>query len=142
MSDDDNFETYLANEEKRKEIAKLHQLGNDCNDEQQYAKAEKFYQRAAELAEELNDLSLMIKERFWLATMQRMQNKYKAALGTFTWLMEVAYSPDLSRDLTEADLWYVAGGFMDFVEVGRSLPDMAAADLERVIDRGLVVCHS
>ena len=137
MSDDDNFETYLANKEKREEIAKLDQLGSDCRDELQYAKAEKFFQRAAELAEELNDLSLMIKERFWLATMQRMQNKYKAALGTYTWLMEVAYSPDLSRDLTEDDLNYVEGGFRNFVEVGRKLPDMAATDLERVIDRGL-----
>ena len=140
MSDwDDDFDidSYLANEEKREEIEKLHQLGKDCELEYQYAKAEKFYQRAAELAEELNDLSLMIKERFWLATMQRMQSKYKATLGTYTWLMEVAYSPDLSRDLTEDDLWYVASGFMDFVEVGQRLPDMPAADLERVIDRGL-----
>ncbi|MDX2256540.1 MAG: tetratricopeptide repeat protein [Pseudanabaenaceae cyanobacterium bins.39] len=137
--DDDDFDidSYLANEEKREEIAKLHQLARDCNDEQQYAKAEKFYQRAAELAEELNNLSLMIEERFGLAIMQTMQGKDKAALGTFTWLMEVAYSPDLSRDLTEDDLWCVAGGFMCFVDVGRYLPDMAAADLHRVIDRGL-----
>jgi len=131
--DDDDF----ANEEKREEIAKLYQLGIDCWDEQQYAKAEKFFQRAAELAEELNDLSLTIPGRLSLATMQRMQQKYKAALGTFTWLMEVAYSPDLSRDLTENDLWCVATGFMDFVEVGQNLPDMTAADLERVIHRGL-----
>ena len=137
--DDDDFDidSYLANEEKREEIVKLDQLAMDCRDEMQYAKAEKFLQRAAELAEELNDLSLMLKERFWLAAMQRMQSKYKAALGTYTWLMEVAYNPDLSRDLTEEDLWYVEGGFRNFVEVGRSLPDMTAADLERVIDRGL-----
>jgi tetratricopeptide (TPR) repeat protein len=126
-----------SSKEKGEEIAKLHQLGMDCRDELQYAKAEKFFQGAAELAEELNDLSLMLKERFCLAEMQRMQSKYKAALGTYTWLMEVAYSPDLSRDLTEDDLWVVVNGFMDFVAVGRSLPDMAAADLERVIDRGL-----
>jgi len=136
-SDDFDIDTYLANEEKREEIEKLHQLGSDCDDEQQYAKAEKFYQRAAELAEELNDLSLMLKERFWLAAMQRMQGKYKAALGVFTWLIEVAYSPDLSRDLSEDDLWYVEGGFRNFVEIGRNLPDMPIADLERVCDRGL-----
>jgi len=140
MSDwDDDFDidSYLANEEKREEIAKLHQLGSDCYDEDQYAKAEKFYQRAAELAEELNDLSLTLKERYCLAATQLMQNKSKAALGIYTWLMEVAYSPDLSRDLTEDDLSFVANGFMNFVEVGRKLPDMAAADLDRVIDRGL-----
>ena len=53
MSDwDDDFDidSYLANEEKREEIEKLHQLGKDCELEYQYAKAEKFYQRAAELA--------------------------------------------------------------------------------------------
>jgi tetratricopeptide (TPR) repeat protein len=136
-SPDFNIETYLANEEKRQEIAQLHQLASDCNDELQYATAERFYQRAADLAEQLNDLSLMIKERFWLATVQRMQGKNKEALGVFTWLIEVAYSPDLSRDLGEDDLWYVEGGFRNFVEVGLYLPEMPTAELERVIDRGL-----
>jgi len=138
MNEDwDSDDSYLANQGKREEIEKLDQLGSDCHDEQQYAKAEKFYQRAAELAEELNDLSLMIKERFCLATMQRMQKKFKAALGVYTWLIEVAYSPNLSRDLSEDDLWYVEGGFRNFVEIGRKLPDMPIADLERVCDRGL-----
>ncbi|MBP5974170.1 tetratricopeptide repeat protein [Brasilonema sp. CT11] len=136
-SDDFDIETYLANEEKREQIEQLHQLGNDCKDELQYAKAEKFYQRAAELAESIHDLSLMLKERFWLAAMQRMQGKYQTALGICIWLIEVAYNPELSRELSEDDLWYVAGGFMDFVEVGRCLPDMKAVELERVIDRGL-----
>jgi len=137
LSDDFDIDTYLANEEKREEIEQLDQLARDCRDELQYAKAEKFYQRAAELAEEINDLSLMLKERFWLAAMQGMQGKYQAALEVFTWLIGVAYDPEQSRKLDEDDLWYVANGFMDFVEVGRFLPEMQAADLERVIDRGL-----
>jgi tetratricopeptide (TPR) repeat protein len=69
--------------------------------------------------------------------MQRMQGKYQAALEVQTWLIGVAYDPEQSRKLDEDDLWYVAKGFMDFVEVGRHLPEMQAADLERVIDRGL-----
>lgn len=75
LSDDFDIDTYLANEEKREEIQQLDQLARDCRDELQYAKAEKFYQRAAELAEAINDLSLMLKERFCLASMQRMQGK-------------------------------------------------------------------
>jgi len=55
LSDDFDIDTYLANEEKREEIEQLDQLASDCNDKLQYAKAEKFYQRAAELAEEIND---------------------------------------------------------------------------------------
>jgi len=137
LSDDFDIDTYLANEEKREEIQQLDQLARDCWDELQYAKAEKFYQRAAELAEEINDLSLMLKERFWLAAMQGMQGKYQAALEVFTWLIGVAYDPEQSRKLDEDDLWYVANGFMDFVEVGRFLPEMQAVALERVIDRGL-----
>lgn len=128
---------YLAKAEIRQQIDQLHQLGNDCKDELQYAKAEKFYQRAAELAESIHDLSLMIKERFWLADMQRMQGNNRSALTVYAWLIEVAYDPDLDHELTEDDLWIIAGGFMDFVEAGRFLPDMKAADLERVIDRGL-----
>jgi tetratricopeptide (TPR) repeat protein len=132
-----DIETYLANEAKRKELAQLLQLGDDCRKDLQYAKAEKFYQKAAELAEQLNNLSWLLHARFGLATAQRMQSKYKEALGIFTWLIEVAYDPELSHDLTEADLWFVAHGFMGFVEVGRALPEMGAVDLERVIDRGL-----
>jgi tetratricopeptide (TPR) repeat protein len=121
----------------REQIQQLDRLGNDCWQEQQFAKAEKFWQRAAELAESLNDLSLMLKQRYWLASMQRMQGKYKEALSVYTWSIEVAYNPQPGHALTEYDLWYVAGGFMNFVEVGRFLPDMKAADLERVLDRGL-----
>jgi tetratricopeptide (TPR) repeat protein len=103
----------------------------------QYAKAEKFSQRAADLAEQINDSSLMIHNRFWLAAAQRMQDKDQEALGTFTWLIEVAYNPDLNRELNDNDLWNVANGFMDFVAIGRDLPDMQVADLEKVLERGL-----
>ena len=132
-----NIETHLANEAKRKELAQLLQLARDCQKDFQYAKAEKFYQKAAELAEQLNNLSWLLHARFGLAIAQKMQSKHKEALGIFTWLIEVAYDPEQSRDLTEADLWFVANGFTDFVEVGRFLPEMGAVDLERVIDRGL-----
>jgi hypothetical protein len=137
LSDDFDIDTYLAQSEKREEIQQLHQLARDCHNELQYAKAEKFYQRAADLATDLNDLSLQIKERFWLTEMQRMQGKNQAALEVYTWLIGVAYDPEQSRRLDDDDLWYVAQGFQDFVDVGRFLPEMAAADLERVINRGL-----
>jgi tetratricopeptide (TPR) repeat protein len=126
-------ETYLANQEKRQEISQLSQLARDCRDELQYAKAEKLYQRAADLAEQINDLSLMIHNRFWLAAAQQMQGKAQEALGTFTWLIEVAYNLDLNRELNDDDLWNVEGGFRNFVEVGRNLPEMQVADLEKVL---------
>jgi tetratricopeptide (TPR) repeat protein len=130
-------ETYLANQEKRQEISQLSQLAKDCYDELQYAKAEKFSQRAADLAEQIDDLSLMIHNRFCLAAAQGMQSKYQEALGTFTWLIEVAYNPDLNRELNDNDLWNIANGFMNFVAVGRNLLEMQVADLEKVLERGL-----
>ncbi len=133
----DNFNTYLANKEKRKKIQQLDKLGRDCWDELQYAKAEKFYQQAAELAEQLNDLSLMISQRYGLASMQQSQGKNREALAVYTWLIEVAYNPELSRNLSEDDLWYVAQGFVSFVGVGREFPDMQVVNLEQVVERGL-----
>jgi hypothetical protein len=130
-------ETYLANEEKRQEIQQLARLASDCRDDLQYAKAEKFSQRAADLSEQIDDLSLTIRNRFWLASAQIMQGKHQASLSTFTWLIEVAYDPDLNRELSEEDLWCVEGGFRHFVEVGIFLPDMNVADLEKVLERGL-----
>jgi tetratricopeptide (TPR) repeat protein len=132
-----DIETYLANEEKRQKIQQLARLASDCRDELQYAKAEKLSQRAADLSEQIDDFYLTISNRFWLATAQRMESKHQAALSTFTWLIEVAYNPDLNRKLSEDDLWYVEGGFRNFVEVGRFLPDMNVVALEKVLERGL-----
>jgi tetratricopeptide (TPR) repeat protein len=130
-------ETYLANQEKRQEIQQLSRLASDCVEELQYAKAEKLSQRAADLSEQIDDLSLTIENRYWLATAQRMQKKRQAALSTSTWLIEVAYSSELSQELSENDLFYVAMGFMDFVGIGTQSPDMNLADLEKVLGRGL-----
>ena len=128
----------LNNYEKRQKINQLDRLGKDYWREQQYQKAEKFYEQAVELANSLNDLSLMIKERFWLASQQRMQGKRNAALNNYTWLIEVAYNPELSSKLTETDLLYVGRSFSWFVGVGqRYFPEMEIAKLETVIERGL-----
>jgi tetratricopeptide (TPR) repeat protein len=122
--------------QKRQQIEQLNRLGDDCWHEE-FVKAEKFYQRAVELAESLNDLSLLMQERFLLANMQRMQGKYKLALSGYTWLIEVAYDPQKSHQLTENDLWCVARSFMDILGMALSLPDMKAADRERMCDRAL-----
>jgi tetratricopeptide (TPR) repeat protein len=132
-----DIETYLVNEEKREKIQQLARLASDCYDELQYAKAGKFSQRAVDLSEQIDDLSLTIKNRFWLAAAQRMQGENQAALSTFTWLIEVAYDPDLSRELCENDMYFIEGGFRGFVEVGLYLPDMSLTDLEKALERGM-----
>jgi tetratricopeptide (TPR) repeat protein len=129
--------SYLTNQEKRQEIQQLARLASDCQDELQYAKAEKLFQRAADLSEQIDDLSLTIENRYCLATAQRMQGKHQAALSTFTWLIEVAYDPELNRELCENDMCFVEGGFRNFIEVGRYLPDMSFTELEKVLERGL-----
>lgn len=60
-SDRFDYETYQANTEKRQNIQKLYELASDHHRELQYAKAEKLYQSAVELAEQLSDLSLLIQ---------------------------------------------------------------------------------
>jgi hypothetical protein len=122
--------------QKRQQIEHLNRLGDDCWNEE-FVKAEKFYQKAFELAESLNDLSLLMQERFLLANMQRMQGKYKLALSGYTWLIAVAYDPDKSRNLTDTDLWRIARSFMDILDMALSLPDMKAPDRERMCDRAL-----
>ena len=134
-----NFENLnLDDHEKRQQIEELDRLGLDYWREQQYQKAEKFFEQAVELANSLNDLSLMIKERFWLAIMQEMQGKCNAALKNYTWLIEVAYNPELNSELTETDLLSVGRSFPRFVQLGRIFfPEMQAENLEEVIERGL-----
>ena len=128
----------LNNYEKRQQIKQLYRLGKDYHREGQYRKAEKFFEQAVEIANSLDDLSLMIKERFWLASVQRIQGKCNAALNIYTWLIEVAYNPELSSKLKETDLLYVGRSFTWFVELGqRYFPEMETAKLEAVIEQGL-----
>jgi hypothetical protein len=71
----------------------LHTLGDDCWNDFQYIKAEKIYQSAIEISEKINNLSLIIREKFCLATMQKMQGKHKVALVTYSLLLEILYNP-------------------------------------------------
>ncbi|MDJ0533290.1 MAG: tetratricopeptide repeat protein [Xenococcaceae cyanobacterium MO_207.B15] len=128
---------YWDRYEKRIQIGELDRLGSDYWSEFQYAKAEKFYQKAAELAESIQDFSLIIKERYSLAEMQRMQGKNTEALDTYIWLIGIANDPAQSSQLIENDLWYVAQGFDRLLETGRFLPDLQAVNLEEVIVQGL-----
>lgn len=122
--------------DKREVIKHLHQFGTDFQNEHQYVKAEKFFKQATDLAESINDRSLIIREKYWLAVAQVMQGKYQPALSEYTELIQVAYSPS-NQTLTETDYLYLARSFFQFVSTAKSLPDMKIADLERVLDRGL-----
>jgi tetratricopeptide (TPR) repeat protein len=131
------LETFSDKQNKRKQILSLNLFAMNCRSELQYAKAEKTYKEAAMLAEQLNDLSLMIKTRESLAFSQRIQGKYKEALSLYTWLIETAFSANSSYELTESDMSIIADGFMDFIEVGSHLPHMTVDKLDQVIDQGL-----
>ncbi len=135
--DDFNPDNSWDRDEKRRQIEKLDRLGLDYWSETQYAKAEKFFQQAVELAESIKDLSLIIKERYCLAEMQRMQNKYTESLDTYIWFIGIANDPAQNSQLTENDLWYMAQGFNGLLEAGRFLSDMKAVDLEGAIVQGL-----
>ena len=122
----------------RREVAQLHRLAMDAHDEAQYVTMERLLEQAVATAQRLQDLPLVIEERFWLATSQRMQNKKLRALTTFTWLIGLATDPAASHEVTdENSLEYLARAFTDFVECGRFLPEMPVEQLQRVLSDGL-----
>jgi hypothetical protein len=131
MSDVEHVETH-------REIEALHRLAMDAHAEGQYATMERLLAQAVHSAERLDDLPLLVRERFWLATAQRMQGQHVAAMSTYTWLIGLATDPRQSQRVADAEsLWYLAGAFMNFVDSGRFLPAMPVERLLCVVDEGL-----
>ena len=121
-----------------REVEHLHRLAMNALNENLFATMETLLERAAETAEQLDDMPLVIKECFWLATARRMQGKHMQAITTYTWLIGLATDTDQSRRLAdEATLGYLARAFADFVECGRFLPELPVEQLLRVADDGL-----
>lgn len=124
-------------ETARRQVAELHRLAMDACQEALYATMEQLLIEAVNTAEQLDDLPLLIEERFWLASAQRMQGRAQEAITTYVWLIGLATDPAAGRDLPEDTLWYLAGSFMNFAEVGRFLPEMSARELLQVAADGL-----
>jgi tetratricopeptide (TPR) repeat protein len=130
MHDFDNLQAH-------REVQHLHQLAMDAYDEGQYATMERLLEHAVSVAKPLNDLPLLIKERYWLAAAQDMQGKYLQAVATYSWLIGLASDPMSSQLLTDPDtLWYLAQAFMRFVACGRFMPEMPVERLLRVVIDG------
>jgi tetratricopeptide (TPR) repeat protein len=130
----DDFDNLQA----RREVEHLHQLAMDAHDEGQFATMERLLEHAVSVAKPLNDLPLLIKERFYLANAQHMQGKLLQAIATYSWLIGLASDPASSQLLTDPDtLWYLANAFMGFVQCGRFLPEMPVERLLRVVADGL-----
>jgi tetratricopeptide (TPR) repeat protein len=130
----DDFDDLQA----RREVQRLHQLAMDANTEGQYATMERLLEHAVSVAKPLNDLPLLIKERFWLAVAQHMQGKLLQAIAIYSWLIGLATDPTSSQLLTDPEtLWYLANAFMRFVACGRFMPEMPVERLLRVVADGL-----
>ena len=124
--------------EDRREVEHLHRLAMDACSEGHYATMERLLEPAAETAERLDDLPLLVRERFWLASARRMQGKYTQAITTYIWLIGLATDLDQSRRLADqATLSYLACGFQDFLDCGRFLPELPVEGLLRVAADGL-----
>src|SRR5947209_759612 len=103
----------------RREVEQLHRLAMDARDEGQYAMMEQLLEQAVAAAEHVEDLSLLVEERFWLADARRMQSKFAQAIVTYTWLIGLATDPASSHQVAdEESLSYVAQAFMLFVDCG------------------------
>src|SRR6516165_5875802 len=117
--------TAFDRSEARREVEQLHRLAIDAHREGQYATMERLLETAAETAERLDDLPLLVQERYWLATARRMQSKDTQAITTYTWLIGLASDPAQSRRLAdEATLRYLARAFAQFLECSRFLPEL------------------
>jgi tetratricopeptide (TPR) repeat protein len=123
----------------RSEVEHLHRLAMDALAEDQYATMEQLLEQAVAIAEQLDDLSLLARERVWLADARRMLGKDRQAIATFTWLIGLAADPASSHQLTDKKSLsrYIAQAFIGFVESGTSLPEMPVEQLLRVVDDGL-----
>jgi tetratricopeptide (TPR) repeat protein len=122
----------------RQEVERLHQLAIDADDEAQFATTERLLEHAVSIAQKLDDLPLLIKERLWLAYAQEMQGKYLQALTTYGWLTSLANDPTSSQLLTDLNtLSNLMHAFMRFVGCGRWLPEMPVEELIRVVNDGL-----
>jgi tetratricopeptide (TPR) repeat protein len=122
--------------DKREVIKHLHQFGVDFHTGQQYPKAENYFKQAKDLAESINDQSLIISEGYCLAVVQGMQGKYQPALNEYAELIQIACSSS-NQALSETDHLFLVESFDRYVEAAMKLPDITIANLERVLDRGL-----
>src|SRR5215469_16714919 len=97
----------VDNRQARREVHKLHQLAEDAHKEGQFATMERLLEHAVSVAQRINDLPLLIKERYRLAYAQDMQSKDIQALATYSWLIALATDPTFSQLLTDSNsLWF------------------------------------
>src|SRR5689334_8053071 len=125
--------------EARRGIERLHALAMLAHDEGQHESSERLLEPAVEAAERLEDLPLLIRERFWLAEARLLQGKRLQAISTFTWLIGFATDPNQSRRLGDLNtLRYIAAAFSSFLACARAFPELNDDDsLIRVADDGL-----
>ncbi|MGO9464023.1 MAG: hypothetical protein ACLQVF_07690 [Isosphaeraceae bacterium] len=129
--------SFLDSNDARREVEHLHGLAIDFWEEGQYDSAERLLERAAEVAEQLGDLSLLARERFYLADTRRMKCNDFAAMATYTWLIGLASDPVQGRSLDEETLRFIVRGFAGFVECGAHQPGFPVGTLLRTVEDGL-----
>jgi tetratricopeptide (TPR) repeat protein len=124
--------------EARREVEHLHRLAMDAHDEGLFATMERLLESAVETAERLDDLPLLVKERYWLADARRMLGRDTQAISAYTWLIGLAIDPNQSRGLADqATLQYLARAFANFLASSSWLPELSVEQLLRVAADGL-----
>ena len=68
-------------------VQNLHRQAIDARTEGRYADQEDALKKVVDLVDGLEEPHLRVKERYWLADAQRLQDKYKEAISIYEWLI-------------------------------------------------------
>ena len=84
---------------------------------------ESLLEQAVKDTKELGKVSLLIKQRIWLADTQRMQGNYFQAISIYELLMGLTTNPDFDHLFTDDKIVFcIAQAFLGFVESKRLSP--------------------
>ncbi len=99
---------------------------------------ESLLEQAVKDSQEQGKVSLLIKQRLWLADTQRMQGNYLQAISLYELLMNLTASSNFDHLLIDENIiWCAAKAFLGFVESKRLSSDMSEELLLLKLDEGL-----
>jgi tetratricopeptide (TPR) repeat protein len=119
------------------EIDRLHKLASDAHDQGQYQIMCNFLTKTSDMALRLEDIKLLIRERYSLAEGYRHLGKMKASLEISEWLISLPRNPELwKHEIDDAEISLLINAHADFVASGLTLQHGTISDYQKVLDAG------
>jgi tetratricopeptide (TPR) repeat protein len=119
------------------EIERLHKLASNAHDQGQYQIMCNFLVQTSDMALRLEDIKLLIRERYSLAEGYRHLGKMKASLEINEWLISLPRNPELwKHEIGDAEISLLINAHADFVASGLTLQHGIVIDYQKVLDAG------